>query len=97
MTELSAVDLVASSNLEVEIVKEGKQARRGTLVKCLVPSLVLSVASLAQNPSFHKAPASAKAEKNPYQGQQTASGKSAFQLRCPACHGANVEGSGNIL
>jgi glucose/arabinose dehydrogenase/mono/diheme cytochrome c family protein len=77
-------------------VKKSKQTHRDTLAKGLTLSLLLGVASLAQSPSFHNAPASAKAEKNPYQGQQAASGKSAFQLRCAACHGANGEGSGNI-
>jgi glucose/arabinose dehydrogenase/mono/diheme cytochrome c family protein len=83
--------------LEAEMaVKTSKQNRRETLAKGLVLSVFLGVASLAQNPSFHNAPASAKTEKNPYHGQQTASGKSAFQLRCASCHGPSGEGSGNI-
>ena len=51
------------------IVKTSTQTRRNMLAKCLVLSLLLSAASLAQNQSFHNAPASAKTEKNPYQGQ----------------------------
>jgi mono/diheme cytochrome c family protein len=78
------------------VAKESKQTRRDKLAKGLVLSLLVGVASLAQNPSFHNAPASAKTEKNPYQGQQTSSGQSVFQLRCAACHGPNGEGSGNI-
>jgi mono/diheme cytochrome c family protein len=78
------------------VLKTRKQTRTDRLRKGLTLSLLLGVASWAQTPSFHNAPASAKTEKNPYQGQQTASGKSAFQLRCAACHGANGEGSGNI-
>ena len=53
------------------VAKENKQTRRDKLAKGLVFSLLVGVASLAQNPSFHNAPASAKTEKNPYQGQQT--------------------------
>src|SRR3984957_14631981 len=78
------------------MMNEATQTRRDTLAKCLVLSLLLSVASLAQNSSFHNAPASAKTGKNPYQGQQSAAGKAAYQLRCAACHGASGEGSGNI-
>jgi glucose/arabinose dehydrogenase/mono/diheme cytochrome c family protein len=82
------------------VAKKGKQTRTGTLERSVVLSLLLGVASWAQNPaqnpSFHNAPPSAKTEKNPYQGQQAASGKSVFQLRCAACHGPSGEGSGNI-
>jgi glucose/arabinose dehydrogenase/mono/diheme cytochrome c family protein len=86
----------SSGLLEVEMMKEAKQTRPGTLPKCLVLSFLLAVASFAQSPSFHNAPASAKAEKNPYQGQQSETGKAAFQSHCVACHGPNGEGSGNI-
>jgi glucose/arabinose dehydrogenase/cytochrome c553 len=53
-------------------------------------------ASQAQETSFHDAPASAKELKNPYAGQQVASSKAAYHLRCARCHGENGEGSGNI-
>ncbi|HWY45097.1 MAG TPA: PQQ-dependent sugar dehydrogenase [Candidatus Sulfotelmatobacter sp.] len=53
-------------------------------------------ASQAQNANFHNAPASAKATKNPYQGQQPEAARSTYQTRCAACHGPNGEGSGNI-
>ena len=69
------------------IVKTSKQTRTNIIAKCLALSLLLSVASLGQNSTFHNAPASAKTERNPYQGQQSAAGKAAFQLRCVACHG----------
>ena len=78
------------------VANESKQTRRDKLAMGLILSLVVGVASLAQNPSFHNAPASARTEKNPYQGQQTSSGKAVFQLRCAACHGPSGEGSGNI-
>src|SRR5271154_1529720 len=77
-------------------VKKSKRTRTDLIAKCLALSLLLGVASRGQNPNFHNAPASAKTEKNPYQGQQSAAGKAAFQLRCVACHGPNGEGSGNI-
>jgi glucose/arabinose dehydrogenase/mono/diheme cytochrome c family protein len=67
------------------------------LAKFAVISLLLFPAGqLAQNPSFHNAPASSKELKNPYEGQQPASAKPVYQLRCAACHGQNGEGSGNI-
>ena len=50
----------------------------------------------AQNSNFHNAPASAKALKNPYEGQPTPRAKTLFHLRCARCHGENGEGSGNI-
>jgi len=62
----------------------------------LVLALLLSTASLAQNKSFHDAPASAKTEKNAYQGQNVAAGKTAFERNCAACHGPMGEGSGNV-
>src|SRR4029077_3610126 len=77
-------------------VKKNKRTGRNRGAECLILFLLLSAGSSAQNPSFHNAPASAKTEKNPYQGQPTASGQSAFQLRCAACHGPTGEGSGNI-
>ena len=68
----------------------------GSLVPCAAISLLLSPAWPAQNPGFHNAPASARATKNPYEGQHPASAKSAYHLRCANCHGENGEGSGNI-
>ncbi len=50
----------------------------------------------AQSSNFHSAPESAKALKNPYQGQPTPHAKALFHLRCARCHGENGEGSGNI-
>ena len=52
--------------------------------------------SPAQSSNFHNAPESAKALKNPYQGQPTPHAKALFHLRCARCHGENGEGSGNI-
>ena len=59
-------------------------------------SIFLSTAVHAQETTFHKAPASAKEQKNPYAGQRTASEKSLYHLRCARCHGEDAEGSGNI-
>src|ERR1700722_17008050 len=85
------------SGLEASTVTNtNARTPNGTLAKCLVLSLLLSAASPAQNKSFHDAPASAKNEKNTYQGQNTAPGKTAFDHNCAACHGASGEGSGNI-
>jgi glucose/arabinose dehydrogenase/mono/diheme cytochrome c family protein len=61
-----------------------------------VLSLVLFPAWSAQNASFHNAPASAKAMKNPYAGSPAASAASAYQHRCASCHGDNGQGAGNV-
>src|SRR3984885_3074088 len=83
--------------MEAETVTNtSAQTLRHTLAKCMVLSILLSAASRAQVQSFHSAPASARTESNPYRGQNPASGKTAFQLNCAACHGATGEGSGNI-
>ena len=78
------------------VTNTSTQTARDALAKCLLLPLLLSSASLAQNESFHGAPASARADKNTYQGQNTTSGKAAFEHSCAACHGATGEGSGNI-
>jgi len=72
------------------------QSLKNTLAKCLAVYLVLSAASQAQNQSFHGAPASAKTQKNTYQGQNLSAGKTAFDRNCAACHGPMGEGSGNV-
>ena len=48
--------------------------------------------------SFHNAPASAAAEKNPYDGQASAisAGKTSYASHCAACHGVTAEGTGNV-
>jgi glucose/arabinose dehydrogenase/mono/diheme cytochrome c family protein len=66
------------------------------LAKCGVISLLLSPASRAQNPSFHRAPASAKELQNPYANQRLSSEQQLYRLRCSRCHGESGEGSGNI-
>src|SRR5580658_6773312 len=70
--------------------------RRDALARYVALSLLLCAAAIAQNKSFHGAPASAKTEKNAYQGQNTGLGRTAFEHSCAACHGAIGEGSGNI-
>ncbi len=52
----------------------------------------------AQDTGFHHAPASAAAEKNPYDGQASAiaAGKASYASHCAACHGASGEGMGNV-
>ena len=58
--------------------------------------LLSAVVCAAQNPDFHGAPASARAQKNPYEGQHPASAPSAYEKSCAQCHGPNGEGTGNI-
>jgi glucose/arabinose dehydrogenase len=59
----------------------------------------VSVATLrAVDKNFHDAPDSAKAQKNPYAGQQAAAdaGKALFARNCVACHGKVGQGTGNV-
>jgi len=53
---------------------------------------------LAQNASFHNAPASAKAQTNPYVGQTDAvtAGKAIYSNTCITCHGPAGQGTGNV-
>lgn len=60
---------------------------------------LLSVAPVqAVDKPFHDAPASAKAQKNPYAGQQAAAdaGKQLYARNCLACHGKTGQGTGNV-
>lgn len=68
----------------------------GSLAIFALAAILLASLAAAQNANFHNAPASAKATKNPYEGQQSPNAKALFHLRCARCHGENGEGSGNI-
>src|SRR5580698_5033316 len=52
----------------------------------------------ADDKDFHNAPDSAKAMKNPYQGQAAAveAGKALYARNCLSCHGKAGKGTGNI-
>ncbi len=59
----------------------------------------LSIPTLqAVDKNFHDAPASAKAVKNPYQGQAAAvtAGKTLYARNCLSCHGRTGQGTGNV-
>jgi len=64
------------------------------VIVCFLSSLILRA---ADNP-FHDAPASAKATKNPYAGQQEAidAGRTVYARNCLACHGKTMKGTGNV-
>ena len=62
---------------------------------CAAVGLILLASLQAQDASFHGAPASATALKNPY-SKPPANAKSLYHLRCARCHGEQGEGSGNI-
>jgi glucose/arabinose dehydrogenase len=56
------------------------------------------VNSQAVNKQFHDAPDSAKAMKNPLEGQQAAAdaGKTVYARNCLSCHGKTGQGTGNV-
>ncbi|MFZ0759419.1 MAG: PQQ-dependent sugar dehydrogenase [Candidatus Sulfotelmatobacter sp.] len=62
----------------------------------LLPVTLLLAADV--DTKFHNAPASAKAEKNPYQGQATAAlaGERLYARDCMSCHGRTGKGTGNV-
>jgi glucose/arabinose dehydrogenase len=68
----------------------------------IVPAVLLSLVSItnlqAADTPFHDAPASAKAQKNPYAGQSAAAdaGKALYTRNCLACHGKTLQGTGNV-
>ena len=65
-------------------------------VAFLLPAGLLFAADLDTN--FHNAPASAKATKNPYEGQASAAqaGKGLYANNCLSCHGKLGKGTGNV-
>ena len=69
-----------------------------TIISALLLSFV-SVSNLhAVDTKFHDAPDSAKAMKNPLEGQQAAAdaGKPLYARNCLACHGKAGKGTGNV-
>jgi len=78
-------------------LKSGKSV----LIRPLFHSIVAAGALLAVLPavaqSFHDAPASSAALKDPAPGKQNAdAGRQLYQDHCAACHGPNAQGTGNI-
>src|SRR5882757_7632049 len=68
---------------------------------CFVSALffLFSVAtSSAKDKVFNDSPASAKAMKNPLEGQAAAveAGKTLYARNCLACHGKTLKGTGNV-
>ena len=78
-------------------MKSGKSIFIRPFLRSIVAAsaLVASLPALAQ--SFHNAPASSAALKDPYTGQQNAkAGQPLYRQSCAPCHGANAKGTGNI-
>ena len=68
------------------------------LLSTLFTAVLFTARSQADDKPFHDAPASAKAQKNPFAGQQAAAdaGKSLYARNCLACHGKAGQGTGNV-
>ena len=68
------------------------------IISAVVFSLLSLVCVQAADKPFHDAPASAKAQKNPFEGQQAAAdaGKQLYARNCLACHGKTLQGTGNV-
>ena len=68
------------------------------IVQVVLLSLFSITSLQAADTPFHDAPASAKAQKNPYAGQQAAAdaGKTLYTRNCVACHGKTLKGTGNV-
>ncbi len=62
----------------------------------LLPAALLFADNVDTN--FHNAPASAKAMKNPFEGQATAiaTGRQLYARNCLSCHGKSGGGTGNV-
>jgi glucose/arabinose dehydrogenase/mono/diheme cytochrome c family protein len=67
-----------------------------TAAVILLPAAMLLADDVDAN--FHNAPASAKAMKNPYDGQAAAiaAGKQVYARNCLSCHGKSGGGTGNV-
>ncbi|MDE3147833.1 MAG: c-type cytochrome, partial [Acidobacteriota bacterium] len=78
-------------------MKPIKFASARVFIGSIVAVPVVVTLLLAQTASFHHAPASAAAVKNPYPGEQNAqAGREVFLQKCAACHGQNGQGTGII-
>ncbi len=73
-------------------------ARIASAVLFSLLPMAAAVHAADQNQPFHDAPASAKAQKNPYAGQPAAvdAGKQIYTRNCLACHGKTLQGTGNV-
>jgi glucose/arabinose dehydrogenase len=75
---------------------------RTFIARTFFSAVLMSVASLpalqAVDKKFHDAPDSAKAVKNPFEGQQDGAdaGKPLYARNCLACHGKAGKGTGNV-
>jgi len=71
--------------------------RYGTMA-IFFSAIFLGAFAMAQSGGFHGAPDSAKQQKNPFEGQESAvqDGKKLYGRNCLACHGKGGQGSGNV-
>ena len=68
------------------------------IASAVLLSFLFVAASRADNKPFHDAPASARAQKNPFAGQSAAedAGRTLYAKNCLACHGKALQGTGNV-
>ena len=76
----------------------GIGSRPAVLLGLLSVVLLSAAMSRAEDKVFKDAPATAKAMKNPLQGQAAAveAGKTLYARNCLACHGKTLKGTGNV-
>ena len=78
--------------------KVNRLLRRIGVLAILVAAMYAVTMAQNSSSSFHNAPASVKATKNPVEGkpQSAAIGGQVYATNCAACHGPQGQGTGNV-
>lgn len=95
-------------SLNIVNIAQGHRLARACGVACHVTCLMMCLGSalltlalgtaVAQDAQLDKAPASAKAAKNPYSGKRdaVAAGSQVYAANCTKCHGLDAKGTGMV-